>query len=182
MADKPARRQAADRSTVEWVEAITWAAAVLLLVFTFCVRVVHVDGDSMLPTLHNGERLLISSVPYTPHHGDIVVTDRFTPYGKVLIKRVIGCPGDTIDIDFSSGTVLRNGTPLEEPYTAAPTLLAEGVAFPLTVPQGCVFVMGDNRNESLDSRSAEVGFIDVRDVLGKALWRLTPLSRMGAVA
>lgn len=182
MAQAARRKGSADKSIVEWVEAVVWAAAVLLLLFTFAARIVHVEGDSMLPTLTGGERLLISSVPYTPRHGDIVVTDQYTEYGRVLIKRVIGCPGDTIDIDFAAGVVYRNGEALTEPYTAAPTNLAEGVAFPLTVPEGCVFVMGDNRNDSLDSRSLEVGCIDVRDVLGKVLWRLTPLSRMGAVA
>lgn len=182
MAQHANRQQSADKSIVEWAEAIAWAAMVLLLLFTFVARVVHVDGDSMVPTLTNGERLVISSFPYTPRHGDIVVTDQYTAYGRVLIKRVIGCPGDTIDIDFSAGVVYRNGEPLTEPYTAAPTTLAEGVQFPLTVPEGRVFLMGDNRNESLDSRSPEIGLIDTRDVLGRVLWRLTPLQRMGAVA
>ncbi len=182
MAKAPQRQSAADKNIVEWVEAVVWAAAVLLVLFTFAVRIVHVDGDSMLPTLTDGERLLISSVPYTPRRGDIVVTDRYTGYGRVLVKRVIGCPGDTIDIDFDAGVVYRNGEPLEEPYTAAPTWLAEGTAFPLTVPEGCVFLMGDNRNDSLDSRSPEIGCIDARDVLGKVLLRLTPLQKLGAVA
>lgn len=176
------RLEAANKNIIEWIEAVIWATVVLLLLFTFVVRVVHVDGDSMNPTLIDGERLLISSFPYTPEHGDIVVTDKYTKYGKVLIKRVIGCPGDTIDIDFTAGVVYRNGYPLTEPYTAAPTYRPEGTAFPLTVPDGYLFLMGDNRNESLDSRSKDVGLVDVRDVLGKVIWRILPYQKMGRVS
>lgn len=171
-----------NKSVVETCEAYVFAVVTLLLLFTFVVRVVQVDGNSMNPTLSNGEKLIITSFPYTPAQGDIVVTDSRTRYGKVLIKRVIGCPGDTIDIDFEAGIVYRNGAILAETYTAAPTWLEEGTQFPLTVPAGQLFLMGDNRNDSLDSRSPEVGLVDARDVLGKVLWRLLPLSRMGAVA
>ncbi len=181
MAKRDSSRMAKNKSLIETFEAYVGAIVTLLLLFTFVVRVVQVDGNSMNPNLWDGEKLIITSFPYTPEHGDIVVTDSHTRYGKVLIKRVIGCPGDTIDIDFTAGTVYRNGEALSEPYTAAPTYLAEGAEFPLTVPAGQLFLMGDNRNDSLDSRSAEVGLIDTRDVLGKVLWRLLPFDRMGAV-
>lgn len=182
MAKGKGDRMARNKGFIETCEAYVWAIVALLLLFTFVARVVQVDGNSMNNTLLNGEKLIISSFPYTPAHGDIVVTDSHTRYGRVLIKRVIGCPGDTIDIDFETGVVLRNGERLDEPYAAAPTYLAEGTEFPLTVPEGMLFLMGDNRNDSLDSRSPEVGLIDTRDVLGKVLWRLLPFSRMGAVA
>ncbi len=166
---------------VEWCESITWAAVLMMLVFTFGVRVAQVDGSSMEPTLYHGERVLLSSLPYTPRHGDIIVTDSAVRYGKVLIKRVIGCPGDTIDIDFAAGVVYRNGQPLEEPYAAAPTTLYEGTDFPLTVPAGQLFLMGDNRDHSLDSRSPDVGLVDARDVLGRVLVRILPLNKLGAL-
>ena len=175
-------RMAKNKNFIETCEAYVFAIVTLMLLFTFVGRVVQVDGNSMNNTLLNGEKLIITSFPYTPAHGDIVVTDSHTRYGKVLIKRVIGCPGDTIDIDFDAGVVYRNGEALTEPYTAAPTYLHEGMEFPLTVPEGQLFLMGDNRNDSLDSRSPDIGLIDTRDVLGKVLWRLLPFSRMGAVS
>lgn len=175
------KREASNRSLIEWIESIAWEVVAVMLLFTFVGRVVQVDGPSMQPTLYNGEKLIITSLPYAPHNGDIIVTDAHNPHGQVLIKRVIGCPGDTIDIDFDAGIVYRNGEPLSEPYTAAPTFLEEGTDLPLTVPAGRIFIMGDNRNDSLDSRSPEVGLVDVRDVMGRVLWRILPLSRLGAV-
>ena len=163
------KRQTANRGLLEWVDSIVVAAVLLALVFTFGVRIVQVDGTSMNPGLQDGERLLLSSLPYEPEYGDVVVIDSYTDYGKLLIKRVIGMEGDVIDIDFQTGVVYRNGEPLDEPYTAEPTYLQESVTFPVTVPQGCLFVMGDNRNHSTDSRDTRVGFIDVRDVLGRVL-------------
>lgn len=161
-----------NRDLLEWFEAIVLAVGAVALVFTFGVRMIRVDGRSMQPTLQDGERLLISSLPYTPHYGDIVIIDQYTSYGQPLVKRVIGMAGDTIDIDFEQGVVYRNGNALDEPYTAEPTYLQETVTFPVTVPEGCIFVMGDNRNNSTDSRSANVGFIDTRDVLGRVLMQV----------
>jgi len=163
------RRYKRNKDALEWLEAVALAVVAVALVFTFGVRMIRVDGESMLPTLQDGERLLISSLPYEPAYGDIIIIDQYTEYGEPLVKRVIGIGGDTIDIDFQAGVVYRNGEPLDEPYTAEPTYLQESVTFPVTVPQGCLFVMGDNRNHSTDSRDTRVGFIDVRDVLGRVL-------------
>ena len=163
------RRYKRNKDALEWLEAVALAVVAVALVFTFGVRMIRVDGESMLPSLQDGERLLISSLPYEPAYGDIIIIDQYTEYGEPLVKRVIGIGGDTIDIDFQAGVVYRNGEPLDEPYTAEPTYLQESVTFPVTVPQGCLFVMGDNRNHSTDSRDTRVGFIDVRDVLGRVL-------------
>lgn len=175
------KRYKKNNNLLEWVDSLTLALLVIVLIFTFGVRSCMVDGSSMNPGLVNGEKLVITSLPYQPRYEDVVVIDNYTPHGKTLVKRVIGLPGDTIDIDFEQGIVYRNGEALEEPYTAEPTYLAEDKTFPVTVPAGNIFVMGDNRNHSLDSRSEDVGFIDIRDVLGKALFRLFPLNKAGVV-
>ena len=99
-----------------------------------------------------------------------------------MVKRIIALGGDTVDIDFETGAVTLNGAVLEEPYISAPTTTGYDVEFPVTVPEGCVFVMGDNRPRSLDGRSTEVGFIDERDILGKVLLRVFPLSSFGKIA
>ena len=171
-----------NRSLLEWVDSLVFAAVLLALVFTFGVRIVQVDGSSMNPGLQDGERLVLSSLPYEPEYGDIVVIDSYTDYGKLLIKRVIGKGGDVIDIDFDTGVVYRNGQALEEPYTAEATYLSEGVTFPLTVPEGQLFIMGDNRNNSKDSRSPEIGCVSAGDVLGQAVLRLTPFDKFGAIS
>lgn len=165
---------------LEWIDSIVLSVALLALLFTFGVRVIRVSGHSMEPTLQDQELILVSSAPYAAAYGDIVVVDQYTPHGSPLVKRVIGMAGDTIDIDFAAGVVYRNGEALEEPYTAAPTYLQEGVVFPVTVPEGAVFIMGDNRNDSWDSRATEIGFIDVRDVMGQGLYHVLPPRAIGA--
>lgn len=152
-----------NKNLLEWLDSIILAVAVLSLVFTFAARAIRVDGHSMDPTLHDQQLLIINSLPYQPSHGDIVVIDAYTPHGQTLIKRVIGVAGDTIDIDFTTGTVYRNGEALDEPYTAEPTYTRLDMTFPVTVPEGTIFVMGDNRNNSLDSRRSDIGFVDIRD-------------------
>ena len=169
-----------NKEILEWYDALAVAVAVIALVFTFGLRVVQVDGHSMQPTLLNGERLLMTPLG-SPDYGDVVIVDSYIPYGKPLVKRVIGKAGDTMDIDFTAGIVYRNGEALDEPYTAEPTYTYEGIDFPLTVPDNCLFIMGDNRNASKDSRSIDIGCVDTRDILGTALWRILPFSKIGAV-
>ena len=168
-----------NKDILEWYDALAVAVAVIALVFTFGLRVVQVDGHSMQPTLLNGERLLMTPLK-TPDYSDVVIVDSYIPYGKPLVKRVIGKAGDTIDIDFEAGIVYRNGAALEEPYTAEPTYLFESVEFPITVPDGCLFLMGDNRNNSTDSRDVSVGCVDERDIMGAAVLRVLPFGKIGA--
>ena len=155
---------------------VTWLV-VILLVFLLLFRVVVVSGPSMNTTLLHGDYLLlINNVFYQePSHGDIVVVskDSFKD-GEPIIKRVIATEGQWVDIDFDAGIVYVNGNALDEPYVNTPTNLYEGVEFPLMVEEGCIFVLGDNRNESKDSRSPEIGQIDKREILGKAIFLFIP--------
>ena len=149
----------------------------ILLVFLLLFRVVVVSGPSMNQTLVHGDYLLlINNVFYTqPEQGDIIVAAKASfDAGEPIIKRVIATEGQWVDIDFDAGIVYVNGTALVEPYTNTPTNLYEGIDFPLMVDEGCVFVMGDNRNKSKDSRSIEIGQIDKREILGKAIFLFMP--------
>ena len=155
---------------------VTWLV-IILLVFLLLFRVVVVSGPSMNNTLVHGDYLLlINNVFYkNPQHGDIIVAakDSFKN-GEPIIKRVIATEGQWVDIDFEQGIVYVNCTALDEPYTNTPTNLYEGVDFPLMVEEGCLFVMGDNRNESKDSRSLDIGQIDKREILGRAIFLFLP--------
>ena len=157
------------------------AALVLVLVFSLFFRIIQVDGESMVPTLQNGDKLIVWGAGYEPQRGDVVIVDSYTAYGKPLVKRVIAKGGDVVNIDYQAGTVSVNGEVLQEAYIAEPTYLGYDVTFPYTVPEGTVFVMGDNRNASLDSRSSYVGCIDERDILGKVLLCFLPFSDFGVV-
>ena len=174
---KPVRGQ----NLLEWYEALISAALVLVLIFSFFFRIIQVDGSSMVPTLVNGDKLIVGGAGYEPQRGDVVIVDSYTSYGKPLVKRVIAKGGDTVSIDYATGTVAVNGEVLQEDYIAEPTYLGYDVQFPYPVPEGTVFVMGDNRTQSLDSRSTYVGCIDERDILGKVLVCFMPFTDFGVV-
>ena len=149
----------------------------LLFVFVFMFRVVVVSGPSMKNTLVSGDFLLVLNQTFyhKPKHGDIIVAskDNFKN-GEPIIKRVIATEGQTVDIDFENGIVYVDGVALEERYTATPTNEEEGMTFPLMVEDNCIFVMGDNRNSSKDSRNPDIGLVDKREVLGKAIFLIYP--------
>ena len=162
---------------LSYLHDLTFLIAGVLLVFSLLFRVVVVSGPSMDTTLTDGDWLLIlGNVLYQePKHGDIIVASKDSyDDGTPIIKRVIAEAGQTVDIDFDSGIVYVDGKALSEPYTLTPTNLREGIDFPLTVEEGCYFVMGDNRNVSKDSRSIEIGQIDRREILGKAIFLFFP--------
>ena len=181
----------AKREIFEWLEIVVAAVAVVILLFTFVFKVVTISGDSMLDTLHNGEKILISNMFYTPERGDIVVisrnTNNSTDYKNnqtCIIKRVIAKEGQIVDIDFKSGIVSVDGVALDEDYTYTPTNTPGDIVFPVIVPQGHVFVLGDNRNDSADSRYSSLGhngMVDTRNILGRALIRLLPFNRFGVL-
>ncbi len=159
-------------------DSIKGAVIVVFLVFAFVFRVVGVDGDSMNPTLNNGDWLAVSSGITKPERGDIVVVTQPWERNVPIIKRVIAVENDVIDIDFVNHLVYVNGEVIDEPYILEPTRLQYDMQFPLTVDEGCVFVMGDNRNDSLDSRSTQIGLVDERYILGKTLFRIYPFEKI----
>ena len=167
------------RELLEWLESITFAGVIAFFLFTFVVRLVTVEGHSMQPTLEEHDRLVIQTINYEPELGDIVVIK--LPDERPLIKRVIAMEGQTIDIDFEHGIVYRDGEELEEPYIMEPTYRSKDVEFPVTVPEGCIFVMGDNRNHSSDSRESAVGMVPRERVIGKAVFRFMPLETIGGL-
>lgn len=153
------------------------------ILFVFAMRLVGVQGPSMQPTLYEGDKLtLLSNFLYEPQVGDIVVARVPTFSDDPIVKRVIAGEGQTIDIHFDTGEVFVDGQLLDEPYINDPTTRAEGMQFPLTVPEGCIFVMGDNRLHSTDSRDPSIGCFDKRYVLGKALRIILPVDRFGGVS
>lgn len=165
----------------DWVQCIASALVVCILVFVFLVRTVGVIGSSMVPTLEEGDRLIISKLFYTPKSGDIVVLHKDSFMKEPIIKRVIATEGQTVDIDFDAGIVYVDGVALDEPYTNDYTYDREDFDEPVTVPENCIFVMGDNRNRSTDSRTEALGCVDTRYLLGKALFRITPFSKFGGI-
>ena len=178
------KKDSSGLSFLEYLHDIVYILGLILLIFTFCMRVVIVSGSSMFSTLVDGDYLLLlSNVFYhEPEHGDIVVISKETfDNGKPIVKRVIATEGQTVDIDFANGIVYVEGKALEEDYINSLTTVDEGMDFPLTVPEGCIFVLGDNRGISLDSRNPNIGFIDKREVLGKAIFLMYPGTHYGQV-
>lgn len=165
-----------DRNLYEWTQALVCSVLTVVLVFTFLVRLIGVDGHSMVPTLQDGDRLLVvnSLLHHDYQYGDIVVLRKSSFMTEPIVKRVIATAGQTVDIDFTTGSVYVDDVLLEEDYIAELTFQQEGTEFPLTVPEGSVFVMGDNRNHSNDSRDSHLGTVDTRYIIGKAVFILFP--------
>lgn len=167
----------ARREIYDWIQCLMSALVICVILFVFFIRVIDVKGDSMLPTLQNGDKMLVSDLFYKPKAGDVVVfkKDSYDP-GRALVKRVIATEGQTVNIDFYNGIVYVDGEPIDEDYVNSLTTNQLDFIGPATVPKGCVFVMGDNRNASTDSRKSEIGMVDSRLILGKVYCILFPLS------
>lgn len=179
-------------SIIDYVELFVVAVCIVIVLFSIAFRTCTVDGDSMNNTLLNEEVLVVSDIMYTPDRGNIIVfhqTDNsnIANKNKPLVKRVIGVGGDTVTIDYDTWTVSvtdKNGetSTLDEDYIH---LSQRGSYFSgvkeYKVPEGSLFVLGDNRNESLDSRYADIGYVDARRVLGKVVMRVAPISRFGII-
>ena len=175
---KEEKKETASGSTVlTYLHDLAYLLAGLVLVFLLLFRVVVVSGESMNNTLLDGDYLLLLSSTFyqEPKYGDVIVASKESfDDGAPIVKRVIATEGQMVDIDFETGIVYVNDIPLEEEYTLTPTNEQEGMTFPLIVDEGCIFVMGDNRNHSKDSRHPDIGQIDKREVLGKVFFLFFP--------
>ena len=192
-----ADKKDASKDVFEWIDTIVIALISVVIIFTFLFRIATIQGPSMQNTLYSGERVVITNLFYEPKYGDIIVISRNTdnsvgekPEGnEPIIKRVIATEGQYVDIDFEEGKVyvgrdLGNMKELNEPYTKTPTNLMYDVEFPVYVEQGYVFVLGDNRNDSIDSRSSSIGkggLVDKRYILGQAVYRIWPFDAIGGL-
>jgi len=158
----------------DWVQALVTALLACVIVFTFVIRVVSVSGTSMLDTLHHNDKILVSGLFYTPRQGDVVVLRTETFSDEPIVKRIIAMEGQTVRIDFEEGVVYVDDEALDEPYTFTPTNRRIDFEDDTVVPEGCLFVLGDNRNGSIDSRDLRIGCVDSRLVMGRALFILIP--------
>ena len=181
----------------DWVDTIVVALVAVVIIFSFFFRIATIVGPSMQNTLFAGERVIISNLFYEPEFGDIIVVSRNADnsiYGNTsgnepIIKRVIATEGQWVDINFDTGEVfvgpdLSNMQKLDEPYTKTPTNKRYDIDFPIYVEEDCVFVLGDNRNDSLDSRSSTIGedgLINKKYILGKAMLRIWPFDVFGGL-
>ncbi len=166
----------------EWLETFIQAIIIVVMLMTFAFRVVTVDGDSMRETLHHQDRLIVMRWDYTPKNGDIVVISQGRFIDKPIIKRVIATEGQSLEIDYEKGTVTVDGKVLNETYIKEPMWRQGDADIPKVIPKGYYFVMGDNRNNSADSRFTEVGLIPREHIVGKASFRVFPLSAIGALS
>ena len=182
---KPTDAQTAQQKermeALDWLYCLVFAIVIVILICAFFARPIVVYGSSMVPTLEERNLVLINMLSGQYERGDVVVVRKASFMPTPIIKRVIATEGQTVDIDFTEGVVYVDGVALDEPYINAPTHEPEDFTEPVTVPEGCVFVMGDNRNRSTDSRSARVGCLETQLILGKVFLRLTPLNKFGGM-
>ncbi len=187
---------------MDLVESVIFSIFIVTLIFTFLFRIATVDGPSMLDTLHDKDRLIISHLFYKPEQGDIVIINNRNGYiydetqeniittqgingdgsEKKIVKRIVATEGQEVNIDFKRGKVYIDGVEIDEPYIKDPTFLNEyAFNYPVIVPEGHIFVMGDNRGRSKDSRDSQVGFVPVDEIMGKVIFRIYPFKALGTV-
>ena len=170
----------------DWLEVFVLSISFVFILFTFIFRVAVVDGPSMMNTLHHGESLVITNLFYEPEQGDVIVFQSPSiGFEEPLVKRIIATEGQTVEIDFQNWAVYVDGEELDEPYVRrimGVPMNGWSYGESYTVPEGCVFVMGDNRNDSKDSRAPIIGAVDERYILGKVVFRFYPLSELGFIS
>ena len=161
-------------SVFRWLTVIVSVLVAFFAIWILFFQVIEVDGTSMMPTLDDGDRLVVSTFGYTPERGDIVVIGKSSEDDVCLVKRVIATENQVVTMDYTEGKVIVDGVVLDEPYLAEAMKerQKDEISYPYTVPEGCVFVMGDNRKVSKDSRNTAIKSIDENLVVGKAAFRL----------
>lgn len=197
--NKSSKKKLLAAELLDWFDTVVGSVLAIIVIFTFFTRLSTVDGSSMLPTLHDTERMLVTDFFYTPKHNDVVVlwaenlyNDSTESMGEAIVKRIIGLPGDTIEINFKNGVVYRNGEALplevkdgflyEDGHAINDVTLSRiDMNGAVTVPEGCLFVMGDNRNGSSDSRDERIGLVDMHNIVGKVYLRIYPFDVFGGV-
>ena len=176
-------REKSRREIYDWIYCLSVALITCVVIFAFFIRLIDVRGTSMNPTLNNNDKMLVSGLFYEPKVGDVVVfkKDEYDPE-RALVKRVIATEGQVINMDFDHGIVYVDGVPIEEDYIMEPTTNKIDFIGPQTVPENCVFVMGDNRNASTDSRDERIGMVDVRLIIGRAYCVIYPTKEIGWIS
>lgn len=179
--EKKKKREPADAGTelYFWAQALTFALVALVCLNTYFFRLSGVRGTSMVPTFNNSDQIIMRVIGYdAPKRGDIVVVMSDAFPDEPLVKRVVAVGGDIVDFDYNEGSLILNGETQYEPYIREPITKFGNQTFPFTVSEGCVFVMGDNRNASTDSRWMEVGELPVDNIIGKVTLRIWPVTGM----
>lgn len=175
------RRRRIRTEMYDWIQSLVTALLFCVIVFVFFARIIGVVGPSMMPTLHERDKIVISSLFYTPRQGDVVVFRKESFRYEPLVKRIIATEGQKVEMNFDKGTVTVDGVTLQEDYINEQTRSALDFDQPVIVPPGQVFVLGDNRNYSTDSRDDKIGMVDSRYIMGKVFYILLPFNRFGSV-
>jgi signal peptidase I len=165
----------------EWIELISQSLIVVAFVMAFAFRPFTIDGSSMRDTLYDRDKVIVKKWDFVPHNGDVVVIRRYRELDAPIIKRVIATEGQELEIDFQTGSVFVNGEKLNENYIKEPMRRRGDAEIPKVIPKGFTFVMGDNRNNSTDSRWNMVGLVDNSYIVGKAVCVYFPFYRIGMI-
>ena len=183
-AEQPKEKVPPIKTAAAYLHDLSYLLATVILVFLLLFRIAVVDGNSMYDTLVDGDYLLLLGNLFyqDPKAGDVIVASKQSfADGAPIVKRIIATEGQTVDIDFDDGVVYVDGKALDEPYVNEPVHDRENFEGKITVPEGCVFVMGDNRNASTDSRDARLGCVDTRYIMGRVYFTLFPVKNIGVV-